>query len=551
MNTIDRLTAHLEDLDHAELHGTGVEAVMEAGKRYQRRRAVGVTVAGLAMVGALGFGANAIQSAITDDPAADVAEDGASDQADGVLAGGPLEWVAYESPLAFAPRLVAGDGTIYALTTAPNTRGMPIDQVPQAIFASTDGSEWTNQVLPSDLWVQDLAERDGTLYAIGTAQGVDIRAGDDATVRIGTSDDDGVEWAYTDIDLEAASPGGIPVGHVSSMASIAAGEDAVVAAVNTQFFADYTAIVPEEFRGDAFGVMTTDEGISVVDWNAQNAAAMECEGQLAREARARGDAVAPDAVVTTTAIEGEPSAEPGAVDCDMVFRGNPGDIDQFVVHRAIWAELGLERSPMFAELFVSADGTEFERVESPFPGSGITQIVAVEGGFVGTTVDTTARLWFSPDGRSWQEASGLPVMDWVVDAGMLDGRLVVIGSSMGRAAVASAPDIDGAWTTHELPVGQADGVEQFVASGDVGSGSVALALQVLTPDGNLNQSMVLSTSDLVTWSESPLNEIVGPNNASVESLVVAGDRIDASVFISNANGDGTHLWSVGLPAGAD
>jgi hypothetical protein len=542
MNTIDRLTAHLEELDHAELHGTGVEAVMDAGKRYQRRRTAGMTVAGLVMVGVLAFGANALQSAITDD-SADVTEDGGPDENDGSLvAGGSLEWVAYESPLAYTSKLVGGDGTVYALTTAPNTRGMPIDQVPQAIFATTDGGDWTNQVLPRDLWVQDLAERGGTLYAIGTAPGVDVQAGDDASVRIGTSDDAGVEWAYTDLDLEAADPGGAPVGHVSSTASIAAGESAVVAAVTTQFFADYSALVPEEFTGDNYGVVTGDEGLAVVDWNAHNEAVNLCQGEMGVPGVARrGNGVAPG---------GEEPVQGGDADCEMIVRGNPADVDEAVVHRATWDELGLERSPMFAELFVSPDGTEFERVPSPFPGTGTTKVVAVEGGFVGTTVDTTARLWFSPDGRTWTEAAGLPVIDWVIDAAVLDGRLVVMGSDMGRAVVASAPDIDGAWTTHDLPVGPAEGMEQFVGAGDVGESTAALGIQTFDA-GGIGTSTVLHSADLVTWSETPLAEIVGPSSASFESMVVTGDRIDAAVFISNPAGDGTHLWSVGLPAGAD
>lgn len=549
MNTIERLTAHLEELDHAELRGTGVEAVMEAGNRHRRRRSLGTAAAGLAVVAVLAFGANALQSAITDDGTLDVAEESRTEEE--AAAAGELEWVAYESPLAYTTKLVGGDGTIYALTTAPNTRGMASNEAPQAIFATTDGAAWTNQVLSGDLWVQDLTERDGTLYAIGTAPGVDVRAGDDASVRIGASVDGGVEWAYTDLDLEAADPGGVPVGHVSSMASIAAGEDAVVAAVNTQFYADYSSLVPDEFTGDNYGVLTTDEGIDVVDWNAHNAAVRQCQegkGPFGVGGDGRAPVAVPD-VVTTVVVGTSPPRE--GTDCDLVARGNPGDVDGAVVHRATWAELGMARSPLFAELFVSTDGGDFERVDSPFPGTGITRIVGVEGGFVGTTVDWTARLWFSPDGRSWQEASGLPVMDWVVDAGMFDGRLVVIGSGFGRAVVASAPGVDGAWTSHDLPVGKADGVDQFVAGGDIGSATVALALQVFTPDGNVNQSTMLSTDDLVRWSESSLSEIVGPNNATVESMVVGDDRIDAAVYISNPRGDGSHLWSVGLPAGAD
>ncbi len=386
MNTTERLAAHMEELDHAQVRGTGVEAVMEAGRRHNRRRTLAMS--GLAVVAVVGLaaGANALQSAITDE-GGDVAADN-----DLTLSAGEITWSGYESPVGNATFVTDG-GTVYALTTAPGTRGMQPGEAPQAIFTTTDGESWTHQVLGGDVWVSDLDIDDGVLYAIGTAPGVSLLEGD-GSIRISTSDDQGLNWSATDVPLAAsASVGGLPVDGAWTNASIAAGDGAVVALVNTELWGDYTSLVPPEFTRGAVEVVATDDGVKVVDWDAVSAAQAGCGGDLGFDLARRNGA--------------EPAAEPAKQqdgECAGVFQFDPRTDDRFTVYSATWEELGIEAgTPRVSEMFVSTGGGAFEAVETPIPSSSSARVVRVEGGFlVYLSEQGTTAAWFSSDGRTWR-----------------------------------------------------------------------------------------------------------------------------------------------------
>ncbi len=133
-------------------------------------------------------------------------------------------------------------------------------------------------------------------------------------------------------------------------------------------------------------------------------------------------------------------------------------------------------------------------------------------------------------------------MQWVIDAGSVGDRLVVIGANNEVGVVASAPVSGGPWEVQEL---QVPGVQQgFVNGGDVGPAGVAVALQEFDEgSGDIGRSVILHSPDLETWTESSLVDVLGPRRGGVSAVVVTDDRVDVSVVLSDANPQVTRLWA--------
>jgi hypothetical protein len=95
------------------------------------------------------------------------------------------------------------DGFIYALSTAPGLRDIPIGvPAPHAVYRSHDGLAWTTESisgLGEDLYPRDIAQAGSYLYLVGTAPSARNPAA--AVVRVGSSDDAGHSWQTADLEL--------------------------------------------------------------------------------------------------------------------------------------------------------------------------------------------------------------------------------------------------------------------------------------------------------------------------------------------------------------
>ncbi len=507
---------------------------MEQSPTKSRKRTIAVVVGSLALVGLLAVGASALQGFLEGadaDAAAGSGNAGSAEPATGAAEGGAGaigEWTAVETGLTWAEAFLAAPETLYLLSTAPGVSGVEAP-TRQALYSSADAETWDVAVLGGEMWVNDLTEREGTLYAIGTAPGTSDR---EAVIGIRAPDDDA--FAVTPLATDFAGPPPGLDGGTNRSVSIA-GSDAIVAAVATQVWGDYSSLLPEGVVSDNRGYVETAEGIAVVDWDLQQQAMMACNGDGTMGAGPAGERLLRSLPAeNTTMPEEDGGAADPAVACD------PNDIDPFVVHRATWEELGLGANPSIIEIYVSADGESFEKVETDLPGGHPVQLHEVDDGFVALASSWPASsAWHSPDGRSWTELKDLPAMDSVTTAGSIGGRIVVAGSRSGVGPVLAVYDDPGATPQIVEPAGSLVdlGGDVWLASAAIDNGVAVLMTTTWDPGASTDRMELRTSTDLESWTSTPATDMVGDMNAQAGPVLVTAQGIYAQFMAYDSRPD--------------
>ena len=100
-----------------------------------------------------------------------------------------------------------------------------------------------------------------------------------------------------------------------------------------------------------------------------------------------------------------------------------------------WEELGLTNGNPTgtSELFYSADGIDFERIDSPFGVmSRFSAFEAIDGGFLVVEQDNqtgASTVWTSTDGRAWTQLPGGPAISWITAVGAIPNGLAIVGDA--------------------------------------------------------------------------------------------------------------------------
>ncbi len=397
-----------------------------------------------------------------------------------------LDWYAIDSPLGFSQRVLASNaGNFYALSTIPgNNFDWPI---PKAIYKSTDGENWDIIDLDRNIGATDMALRGETLYLIGTSpanQNFQKPPG----VVVSTSSDDGASWTQTLIATEAEPPGGAPIEWANVNMKIGASSKGVLAAVNSQFFLDYQALMPAEFAGNNLSYSGVEGGVAVIDHELMDRMYMACENEMG-------------------AVGGD--FEQLSSECQQLFEG--GD-EVGAIAVVTWEELGLPEggSPFFSEMFLSVDGVSFEKVQSPLDASGdLNNLHASDGGFVVVEWNRGGqRIWFSEDGREWDEA---PVadFDWISNIGSVDGKTVILGQGRNSSMAAWQNDAGG-WDLVDFNAILGGNIQnRWLSSGAVGPLGVAAVFQTFDERAGRDFMEVVVGTSPDTWSVVDVNDIVG------------------------------------------
>ncbi len=536
--THERLARHFAEQREVPVAGTGVDTVMEQGRAKSRNRAIAMIAGSLALVAVIAVGASALQGFLEEgdrDAEQAFAADGSTESV------AALDWRAVESGVGWSRASFAGEDTLYLVSTAPGVLGDG-DLVPeeQAIYTSSDGVAWNLGGTGGEMWVSDLTERDGVLYAVGTAPA----AGGATEAVVGIQEGDQGAWRLIALptDFDGTVAPAIDAG--SSQSVSIAGQDTLVAAVSTQVWADYSSLLPEGVVSGNYQIIETPEGLRVIDWDLHDAAALECgEGDWERERAAAstttvmsGDMLENTTVPDTRPLTGQPDLCAGLMD--------PTASEAFVVHQATWDELGLDGSPSLNEIYVSGDGETFEKVaETGLPDGAILELFTAGDGFV-----TLARqypqqtAWYSTDGRRWTELGGLPEMDALVFAGSVDGRIVVGGNRSGVGPLVAAYD-DPAGDPRVIDVAGAVGGfggEVYLPSGAAGNGIAVLAVNVFDQEGRDHTELVTST-DLESWTVTPSTDLVGDRPTQPGEILIRDDGIYTQLLTSDVRPDGQWL----------
>ncbi len=533
-----RLRSHFEGVaDGMSPEGAGVDAAMTVGTRMGRRRRALSSVAAVALV-VVGIGAAFfVRSALAGDPADIVALEptGGSSAVGGAVpvqgvAAADLDWYAVDGTLGYTTSLFsASDGTLYALSTAPGvTWANAGPTLPKAIYHSEDGETWEVALLDGNEWVTKIAERGGTLYALGTAPGV---AGFDAPPEylIGTSTDAGASWETSALPTEAAPPPDMgPVNFVEVSSHLAAGPKGVLALATTRFHIDLFSLLPPELQRGNLDVQSTPDGIRAIDYSIYEQLDMQCYAEM------------DEAGLEYTGDNLDEMPE----SCRQLFTD---DVPDSVVFSATWEELGFDGASLrFSELFVATDGTNFEPVPSPFgEDEQVNRVFAHDLGFVATSwgmPQLTVRI--SPDGRTWETAENLPALSDVLAAGTYGGSLALVGTSFEGLPVVVWSDGSGGWEQSDLS-GVVAGANGWVTAAGIGEQGVVFAYQTWDELSQRSTIEVVRGVAPDNWELVPVSDIVGGGDGYVEWMVVGRDVVAARVVVSNNFGPPTAAQLVG------
>ena len=144
----------------------------------------------------------------------------------------------------------------------PRRRRQP-EQPGQAIYRTTDGEHWTTPTRAKP-WITDLAERDGVLYAIGTAPGAaSPTTSATASARRTTA---ARQWTDTDLPFDASAPSATVSLTRSASVQVARSASTTVALLTEQFFPNLDALVAARTAGhENVTTQPTDAGFDMID----------------------------------------------------------------------------------------------------------------------------------------------------------------------------------------------------------------------------------------------------------------------------------------------
>jgi hypothetical protein len=507
----DQLRAETQDIHPV---GLGVNTVRRRGRRRRNRAHAVVAVGAATCIAALGVSviergngaphqlAVAAQSGATATPALEFRV------VDGTVANSTTHFT-------------TAAGVTYELSTAPGTTGQ--GSVPgQAIYGTSDGEHWTtaNQ---GAAWISDLTERDGVLYAIGTAPG---SAAGDVRYRVGTSHDGGNAWSDTDLPFDLSAPNAnVPLSG-SAVVHLASGPTATVALLSEQFWPDLSALVAARTPGhpNATTVMTND-GYNIVDpgacmnaGQAPTAAGLAAAGQPIR------------LVKPHTLVKG--AASPVAV---QKVRPAAKCADGPVLGTISWSDIGLHGPGDLTrnQMLLSADGSHWDAVPAPTTGS-VSNLVAANDGFLLLAQDNnpsgalqppsvTTTLLHSTDAHVWTPVNtpaGLNVLAIAGDS--------IMGVNATGTDMQTSTDSGTTWNTTAisalLPAGTP---ASSLTASDVGPlGFAAL----ITTDPNANNQTrghddLLFSVDGLDWTATDLATVGEPSTGYPTQVTVGADHL--------------------------
>jgi len=292
--------------------------------------------------------------------------------------------------------------------------------------------------------------------------------------------------------------------------------------VNTSYYVDFWGVIPLELhdRTKERWPEATDEGVVLRDYTLNMEAEMACEEAM----RAAGN-------------QDFESEEDYPEPCRLLW--GDGETQGEIVYSVSWEELGLTGNPSSrSEIFYSADGVSFERIESPMGSLGYISIFEATGdGFMAIqqSHNTGAlTLWSSSNGRDWSQQSTLPNTGWIVSAGVIPGGVAIVGevhTETGSITVVSTSTDGGqTWRSIGTPETGTESEEHYISGATVGSFGAIVARTAWSYDetsesGGSQTTTLYVTEDYETWSVIPLEDLVGSGQYDIFGLAASGDRV--------------------------
>lgn len=456
-----------------------------------------------------------------------------------------LTWTVTDPELGWARRLVADETGFYALSTAPGTTWDDADeangwQVPESIYYSADGINWTAKDLPEGDYASDFGASNGIMYLIGTSASTE-----DGPVEawLATSADLGDTWDRVTLSVNQTSPPDGVGEYIwpNTFTNLAVYDGTAVVSISQNYYVDVWNIAPREYRQGDYDIRQTDTGLEVFDYQDIYAVERACEDAWYHYE------------LDTPEDQRDPEFVPEACkDIDNIWN-DPVNL----VYSATWEELGLEDlgDLSSSEMFLVTDGEAPVAIESPFgPNLEQVQLSATDGGFYATTWGRTTNspegwgstLWTSTDGTSWTEVAAPAGAYEVMPIGSYEGKL--IATTYQEEGSETIVLEDGVWRTLDLASalpsleeGQGD---RWIGQGGAGAMGVWLTAQTYyyyeetTPvsesdefyyDEGINQLDLIYSTDLNNWSVLNLTEILGPDAPESElwinQIVVTEDTV--------------------------
>ena len=612
----ERLAGHLQaQADQLRFSTAHVDRVIARGRRRQRRaRVAASSLAALSVVAAVvGFQATRLDAPTRvkvsgDDPSASsvpvsVALDGATTTisgstatsipgtvaaSNGVTLGGtgsaPLPQAtvggANISWQRKSPKSSVGGFNYYnnppvqqgnrlvVLSTAPagSASASRFPGLPDTLYTTTDGVEWTPASLGAEKWISQIAGTADRLYAVGTAPAtvatqLNVNEGDAIAA---TSTDGGRTWTPVAIPLDTTT--GIIKGtrSVSSAVSLAAGGKGAIVTVSS-FRQPFIADLVTTGVDTSWGVSTSPAGVSVLARPPSGQPDPKvCSGDLPR-LRNVSD------LASTFGAGAEASIAQQGLSPWVCTGADPANGYQILPYDKLgypvaksysWSELGttweeLARGQQSTATFYSADGATYEPVKVPASsldqGGGGPNVIGDADGFLvaayrqtsvtDTTVQMSMQTFRSTDGRSWTAGQ---VIEGVGCCGqsparMADGRWVMF--NQGPSPVLLTSDDGLTWQA----LGLADVVAKAVGptrqggigAVDVGPAGIAIAVGA-NPDPVAERGGVAVTDRGVTLTISNSNRgatITDATGAVLGTTASLGMNDSAVLRIEN-NGPG-------------
>jgi hypothetical protein len=558
----DQLRRHADDLPLPERE-PGRAVARARARRRRRRVAVGATAAAALLTAVVapqlaGGGGDGGDDSLTAGPA-----DGGA----GLPLTGPLafDWRATEGGLtSVTSAFQTDDGAVYALATGPGVRyeDHPNGDYPRALYRLAEDGTWEAVPLEGERPdAVDVTTAGGLLYAIST--GPDGSGG--YAPQLSTSADGGDTWTVDDVGAVAPPSDVIGWLKASNMTIDSTGET-TIAVVSTAFRPNQEEVFPQLREPDAYSRYQAEarpEGFALLDVTgsaaparpqAEDPAAAGAEVRAAQEETSTWTAgpttTAPPSADPTTTV---PARELEGTIVPPVEGAPPADSSPFggaeVVQLVPWADLGVSGIEALSgrhQVFQRTDDGWAQLDTTGLPADLVgLELTATGDRFVATGYpmrDGSPTAYTSADGVSWAPVASP------------EPQVVGVGSALvslpydGTVAHVS-PDGGATWSEVDLAaVGVAPG--SFVASVD--AGPLGLALVTFPASGAAGGQLVVS-GDLVDWTVTPLEQVLGTTDELSANVVVGADRVVVAASTSPADPStrpGT-LTAVGTPIRQD
>ncbi len=451
-------------------------------RRHRRTAAVGVTTVAAVAVAAVAL--------VQGDPAGDsVTTPGAGSlQPVGPL---DLDWRAADGGLSgVSSQFQTAEGTVYALSTGPGVRyaDHPDGDFPKSLYTLAEDGTWQELPLDGDRpRAVQMAGANGELYSVSTGP---APSGDGSVARLGVSADGGETWAIEDV-AELDPPSSVHDWRRSTSMDVETAAGTTIAAVTTTLPSGPRGALPRAGRRPGHDGRVPGRGAGAGPLRVRRAAA---DGR-------------PTAVTDRAPDLGDGRRRPPSEDLRTVP----------------WADLGVSgTADLSASQLFRRAGDTWEPLDTDFtatpgfvrtPGRPVTASSSRSGprppGSSHRSRRCTRRRTAAPGSRSRPRAPS--------------GSSASAGHSSPSTGspTKSKVSTDGGRTWSALDLSQiGDGVDGI---GAAAGGPLGLALVLHDAEGR-PESLAVS-ADLVDWTVTPLDDIVGPGAQGMVDVFVGHDRI--------------------------